>query len=461
MKKNILIPGVALALGLGVGFGVGKGGGGADDAALAAEKEMRTRVSDRSSVRDGDATNRRKERSLDEIYQRPGQSNRIQGLLDYYANLSPDEFQGEAEKLESLPFNERILAAVLLFGKWAEIDPTAAMSFTDSMGMAGGFVRPTVLQGWASTDPVNAAKYYEENPAQFAMMNMMGGRGGRGGMSGPAGIIAGEWAKQDPEGAMKWASNLQSNSDEAMTSVVSEVAKIDPAKAAKMIGSMDESARAGAYESVAEQWGAKNFSEAQIWANGLPEGERGAALAAAIKGLAQTSPELAVTEFGKMTDKEARLEAIPTVAKNLARNDLKGSITMIKGLDDAGERERSMREVMPIWASGDSAAALDFIKSEPSPSVKDSAAQTYVWSNRDSSPAELAEVAGMISDDRNRSRTTGIVAARWMQEDKEGATNFINNSDAINDRMKERLLDGRGMWGGRGGGGRGRGGRGR
>lgn len=134
---------------------------------------------------------------------------------------------------------------------------------------------------------------------------------------------------------------------------------------------------------------------------------------------------------------------------------------MIKGLDDAGERERSMREVMPIWASGDSAAALDFIKSEPSPSVKDSAAQTYVWSNRDSSPAELAEVAGMISDDRNRSRTTGIVAARWMQEDKEGATNFINNSDAINDRMKERLLDGRGMWGGRGGGGRGRGGRGR
>jgi hypothetical protein len=54
----------------------------------------------------------------------------------------------------------------------------------------------------------------------------------------------------------------------------------------------------------------------------------------------------------------------------------------------------------------------------------------------------------MITDEGDRSRATGIVAARWMQEDKEGATQFINGSDAINDDMKERLLSGRPMWGG-------------
>ena len=413
---------------------------------------MRTRAGDRTTDPGSGADRKSRSRTLDEIYRQPGQSNRVQALLDFYSNLGPGEFQSEAEKLESLPFSERILASVLLFGKWAEIDPTAAMAFTDTMGMGGAFVRPTVLQGWASTDPVNAAKYYTENPAQFAMMNMMGGGRGRGGMgmSGPGGIIAGEWAKQDPAGAMEWAKGLKTNSGEAMTSVVSEVAKTDPRKAAEMAASMDEKSRGGAFETIAKQWGASNFSEAQAWASGLPEDQRGKAMASAIAGLSQTSPELAATEIGKMTDADARREAVPTVAKNYAREDVRGSMDWLNSLDDDGAKRDSMREVMPIWAASDSGAALDFVKSQSSPDVKDSAAQTYVWSNRTTPPSELVEVAGLISDDRDRSRTTGIVAARWMQEDKEAATSFINGSDAIDDRMKERLLNGESMWGGRG-----------
>ena len=210
MNKSFLVPGVALAIGLGVGFGAGKSDSGNGDETSAAEANVRTRAGERSGAgADGASARDRKARSVEEIYLKPGQTNRIQGLLDFYSNLSPDEFASEAEKLDALPFNERILASVLLFGKWAEVDPTAAMAFTDSMGMAGAFVRPTVLQGWASTDPVNAAKYYTDNPGQFAMMNMMGGRGARGmGGQGAAGIIAGEWAKQDPAGAMEWASGL-------------------------------------------------------------------------------------------------------------------------------------------------------------------------------------------------------------------------------------------------------------
>ncbi len=452
MKTNFLIPGIALAIGLGVGFGIGKGGDAATGETSASGNEVRTRAGDRSTDQNSAAARKSKNRTLDEIYRQPGQSNRVQALLDFYANLGPGEFQSEAEKLESLPFSERILASVLLFGKWAEVDPTAAMAFTDTMGMGGAFVRPTVLQGWASTDPVNAAKYYTENPAQFAMMNMMGGgRGGRGmGMSGPGGIIAGEWAKQDPAGAMEWAKGLKTNSGDAMTSVVSEVAKTDPKKAAEMAASMDEGSRSGAYETIAKQWGASNFSEAQAWANGLPEDQRGKAMASAIAGLAQTSPELAATEIGKMTDADARREAVPTVAKSYAREDVRGSMDWLNSLDDDAAKRDSMREVMPIWASSDSSAALEFVKSQTSPEVKDSAAQSYVWSNRTSSPAELVEVAGMIADDQDRGRATGVVAARWMQEDKEAATNFINGSDAMDDRMKERILSGGSMWGGRG-----------
>lgn len=449
MKTNILIPGVALAVGLGVGFGVGQGGGDTSGEVDIAN-EVRTRTGDRpSSGADSASEKERKERSLSEIYRQPGQIDRVQSLLDYYSNLGPDEFAGEAEKLDSLPFNERILASFLLFGKWAEVDPTSAMAFTDTMGFAGAFVRPTVLSGWASTDPVNAAKYYTDNPQQFAMMNMMGGRRGRGMGQGPGAIIAGEWAKQDSDAALEWASSLKTGSGDAVRSVVSEVAKTDPSKAAAMVETIPEGERKGSYESIALAWGAKDFTEASAWANSLPADQRDATMASAIAGLAQESPQLAATELSKLTDEDALREAAPAVAKSLAREDVKGSIELVDGLNDDRAKRDSMREVMPIWTASDSVAALDFVKSQTNADVKDRAAQSYVFSNSTAPFSEQAEVAAMISDERNQQRTSGMVAMRWMQEDEAGAAEYINSNPVFSDDAKERLLSGEGF--GRGG----------
>ena len=143
MKTNLLIPGVALAIGLGVGFGIGNSGENAQAPESTTETNSRTRADSRPTADRDESGRETKARTIDEIYSKPGQSNRVQALLDLYASLGPDEFAAEAEKLDALPFNERILASVLLFGKWAEVDPTAAMAFTDTMGFAGAFVRPT------------------------------------------------------------------------------------------------------------------------------------------------------------------------------------------------------------------------------------------------------------------------------------------------------------------------------
>jgi hypothetical protein len=219
-----------------------------------------------------------------------------------------------------------------------------------------------------------------------------------------------------------------------------------------MVGEMKEDARGEAYQSIAKQWAKKDFNEAASWVAGLPEGDRAAAMSSAVEGLASSNPALAAAELGKMTDLEARANAVPMVAKNYAKTDVQGSMTWLNSLDDEAKRE-SMREVMPVWASADSAAALNFIKTQTTPEVKDRAAESYIWSNRTSTPAELVEVAGMISDEGSRNRSTCIVAARWMQEDKAAATDYINSTDSIPAEMKERLLSGKSMWGG----GRGRG----
>lgn len=84
-----------------------------------------------------------------------------------------------------------------------------------------------------------------------------------------------------------------------MTAVITQVAKTDPSKAAEMVGGMDPEEQGGAYEMIARQWGAKSFAEASAWANGLPEDQRGAAMSAAIEGLAQNDPESAASEISK------------------------------------------------------------------------------------------------------------------------------------------------------------------
>ena len=161
----------------------------------------KTRSSSRSESPVGQQSGKRANRpgGTDAISRLPGSSNRIQALMEFYASLTPGQLEEEARKLENLPMNERIMASFLLFGRWAETDPTAAMAFSNTMGFTGMFVRPTILQSWASVDPANAAKYYAENPREFAMMGMMGGGRGPMGGQGPASIIASEWARQDPD----------------------------------------------------------------------------------------------------------------------------------------------------------------------------------------------------------------------------------------------------------------------
>ena len=89
----------------------------------------------------GDSGDGRSAGSYTEIMQEPGQTARLQSLLDRYSNLTADEFADEASTLDKLPFNERILAAYLLFGAWAEVDPYQAMEHVSTkMGRAAGFV---------------------------------------------------------------------------------------------------------------------------------------------------------------------------------------------------------------------------------------------------------------------------------------------------------------------------------
>src|SRR5690606_15533397 len=133
---------------------------------------------------------RRARTSVEDVMREPGQLARMQALMELYSGMDAAQLEAEAGKLDGMPMAQRMMASFLLFGRWGEVDPKGALAFANTMGFQGAFIRPTVLQSWASVDPANAAKYFSENPREFAAMGFGPGGGGPGGGDSGASVIA-------------------------------------------------------------------------------------------------------------------------------------------------------------------------------------------------------------------------------------------------------------------------------
>ena len=461
MKKPWMFALLALVLGAIGGFVTGQNIGSEKDEVGSSSKEQSAGPAKaKQGSRHESATVRETKRakrplSISQISGTPGSTQRVQAMLDFYADLSPSQFEREAGKLDQLPMNERLLASFLLFGRWAELDPTAAMGFSGSMGFGGMFVKPTILQGWASVDPAGAAAYLAANPREFSMMGYGGPAGGRGGVS----IIGAEWARQSPAAAMAWASSLGEGRTEAISAVVGEVAKLDPAKASKMLAGMSGEDFTEAFRSVARSYGAKNFEEAQAWIKSLPTDQQDEALASAIGGLSSDDAAVAAAAQVKlMSQGAAKDRAVAEVVGDIARDDPKYAADFLQdqGGDDA--KRLSMRELMSSWVNKDAPNALAYAFALEAGDVQDSALQAYVMANTAADPSQVILVAENILDEGERIRSMSIAATRWMREDAAAAKVYVEQSQILPEADKDRILNGGGWFGGRFGGQRGAGG---
>ena len=464
MKNTATIGIAALLAGAAGGYLAGKAGGEPDKDTAKVESMADTKSQRRSGTSASAESGKGREKKVDDILREPGQMARMQSLLDLYAGMDAAQLEAEAAKLDSLPMAERIMASFLLFGRWAEVDPTGALAYSNTMGMGGMFVRPTILQSWASVDPENAAKYFSENPREFAMMGGFGGGRGPGGGESGASVIAAEWAKLDPEAALAWANGLEGRDKSgALNSVISEMASKDPTKAAQVASTLEGDDQARAYGEIAGKWASTDFAAAETWIQSLPAEARDRAMSQALESLAATDPEGAAAKVASIPVGRDRDRAIEDIAGSWARKDPATAAAWVIQQQQE-DPEDSIRSVISTWAAQDSAATLAFIQQQPAGEMRDEATSTYIWSNRASDPQETIKLAETITDEGSRNRTVGMAAMRWMQEDKEAATAYIQQSTALSDEAKQRLIesDGRG-WGGRGGpgGGGGPGGRGR
>jgi hypothetical protein len=446
MKGSMIALIGALVIGGAGGFMFGKSSGPAVDGEVIEEARSARRASSsessptysRSGARE-DVNRGMRVDSAAEAMSLPGQNTRLRALMNYYAGLSPSEFKGEADKLEELPWSERIMVGYLLFAQWGEQDPTAAMDYTKTMGFSGMFVKKTVIQSWASKFPQEAADYYAKNTSEFRMGAMMGGKGRGGGSA--ASVIAMEWARQDSAAAMAWAKTLEgSDQSDAMKGIFRQAATDDPAKAAGMLSSIeDDKARESAQNTIAREWGGKNWAATKAWISGLPAEQQEAATARALRGLADTDPAAAAAEIGSLTTGEDLSDTMESIARKWGRNDPEAAADWVMQSNDENAKAESIGDVMASWVGRDPVAALDFVNSQPEGTVRDRAASSYVISNQSGDIGENIQLAETIGDESMRRRSIGITVTAWMRQDRQAASDYIDSTEALNDNAKERI----------------------
>ena len=442
MKTSMLIAVGALLFGGVGGYLIGNGG---DDSNPEGDSQIGVRTKKSVSSRvatvtagSGNSAPRaaRSSGGLREILSEPGQTSRIMSLLEYYSDLDPSQFESEVQKLQGLPMSQRMLAMNLLFSRWAENDPKGSWERSQQMGFPEMFMaRAGAVSGWAASNPEALAQEYSNNPDEFGM-----GPGGRG-QGDTAAMIAGEWAKQNPEAALKWAQTLDDReAADAISGVFSELSQQDPQEALRMAATLDDNARGDAYESIAASWAISDYAAADQWINSLSEGQ-GKVRFAAIESLANASPSQAARETTKLPAGEERDELVAEVSREWARQDAPAAFEWLTESGSEGAVEEGIGRVVGALSREDPERVLDYIDSQDAGEVRDNAVQGYVYGNRDAPAAETIRLAETISGEDDRQRAVTRVAYEWAREDPEATLQYLETTDSIGEDSRERIAE--------------------
>lgn len=414
MQPRWILPVSTLCAGIAFGFIAGKGSG--HQAGSGNGENIQTRVrsprADRLSSESATAVRRLVS----------GDASRSAEQLKDHLPLSSGELSREMTRLEHLPVGERAAETLLLFARWGEVDPLAALAQANAYGVAGEAARCEVLKSWSTNDPRAAADWFGKNAGQFAGVQQGRSVSEREIASS---VIARSWAQQDPEAALAWATSRGAEAARCVGSVLGETAVENPALAVRLAESADASFLKSASGEIAWQWASKDFSAAEKWIRTLPLDSQDAAMAKAIGSLSLSDPENAARQLDSMRDGMERERAVGIVMRQLAKEDTAVAERWLDSQASDAARRAGAISLVSAMAAEDPAGARGLLGVlQPGP-ARDGAAAAYIRSASSAKPEDLLEIANGLSNDADRGQSIALIITRWKQEDAEAAERYI------------------------------------
>ena len=360
--------------------------------------------------------------SFDEVLAIGDPLQRYEALLAFIKNLDPDEIEGYLGTLRTgkgKMDGETSLLRRLLFARWTQEDPDAALASLSSTGGKQTYADAgTVLSTLAAIDPARAAAWLANPENSLLRQPWMGAMLSRS--------IAEQWARQDPDAALAWASTLEPEQRSgAYAGIINNIMESDPQRAADLAMSLDGYDRPKLLGQIAESWAAQDPVEAVAWANSLSAGDREESLQEALGSWAASDPSKAAAYVDQMPEQE-RSGVVGEVARNWAQQEPAEAAEWLGNQPESESKAGAMGQVMWNWTTSDPEAAANWLGEQPAGPSYDNGvtglakAATHAYDD----PSTAVTWASTIENQDLRDRMTSHTLGAWRRQDEQAAQSW-------------------------------------
>jgi len=315
---------------------------------------------------------------------------RAEGFLDLIRDLGPDEFLAAVGAYREGGINNE------QFGEYR-----------------------LLLSAWANVAPLEALDYAQENTrTQFARSTILS-----------------SWAKNDPEGAISWArENFDNNGNEDranpwISSVISGIASSDIGRATQLLEELPFSRERGeALTTIFKEISASGNEEAKNWISQLTDPRLQQGAAARLAGqLAEEDPQSAA-DWAASLGPEVMTRSASTIIDNWAENDLQAARAWVEGQSTEIIAASGPNLVKELIQQGDASSASDWLSSYEGDPAFDDSVRSLVRHSLQEEPTVAADWIMKLTSERDQERTFHRVLGNWLQQDRDGALDYINNN---------------------------------
>ena len=377
--------------------------------------------------------------ALQKILNAPGQMGRMEALLGFVKTL-------DAEGVEAaLPFvrgmgrgGDQFMSMGLLMGRYAEIDPERALTYVGKQGgMERGFGTSSILRTWAASDPRAAADYLTNN--------VLGSGGDDWMLRRTAGSLASEWAKQDSDAALAWATGLPDEvKGDAMNNIVEQLTSQDPLEAAKVAMGFEGEQRERSMRTIADQWSRNEPEDAVKWAEALTIEGKTQAIEEAVENWVRKDTDAAVAYMDNM-DQGERDDIMKEVVEQWGRKGAESqpaAADWVAAQPEGKGKVDATGEIVGQWMRSDAEAASTWLGEQPEGDAKDRGISALLRDRSVREDPELAVAwADSISNQEMRSEQVERSARSWLASDRAAALEYLEQSNSLSAEQKTELIN--------------------
>lgn len=328
------------------------------------------------------------------------------------SDLTPEQTAARMKEILAIEDPLEKMEAWLEFAKGIKGDEqmTAAMeAMTENYsGRERGREFSALMTRWAKESPEAALAWTQSHNDWRAQWG--------------AGTVLAVMARTNPEAAIAWANaHPPKNKDEGnwhMASVVSGLAKDDPARASTLAQSMDRSeARGRAMDSVLD-----SFFKLQ-------------------------GPDAAKASVMALEEGPFKNGISSRLAARLAESDPAAAAVWAATLPAGEARPRVITEVVDEWAEKSPNEAGNWLNGLGNEPGMDEPRERFAWKVQEKDPEAAIAWASTITDERRRQETSYRLAREWMQREPDNARAWVSTTNQLSPEARERLLNNTGRRG--------------